>query len=143
LRNTQKIEKNKSLDWQKNSVAQPMIKHAPIVDSSIQEPNTDKKDSSATSRSRASIMKVVNKNIHIIRIAYNKRLRKNHELKGMVTVKFAVDEYGKVVASAIIKSTANDGELEASVNDAVKLWKFGKINKPGDVTVIVYPFVFN
>lgn len=34
-------------------------------------------------------------------------------------------------------------EFEHKVVLEVENWEFGKINKPGDVTEVVYPFVFN
>ena len=94
-------------------------------------------------RSKASIMRVVMQNIAALRYAYNKRLREKPGLKGKITVKFAIDEFGKVIFSQIIESTMADQELEAAVTDKIKRWVFEKIDKPGDVTEVVYPFVFS
>jgi TonB family protein len=94
-------------------------------------------------RSKASIMRVVMQNIAALRYAYNKRLREKPGLKGKITVKFAIDEFGKVIFCQIMESTMSDKELEVSVMDKIKRWMFEKIDKPGDVTEVVYPFVFS
>ncbi|MBN2035205.1 MAG: energy transducer TonB [Chitinispirillaceae bacterium] len=94
-------------------------------------------------RSKASIMRVVMQNIAALRYAYNKRLREKPGLKGKITVKFAIDEFGKVIFCQILESTMADHELEVSVTDKIKRWMFEKIDKPGDVTEVVYPFVFS
>jgi hypothetical protein len=36
-----------------------------------------------------------------------------------------------------------DSELESLIAAKIKLWVFEKIDKPGDVTEVVYPFVFS
>jgi len=82
-------------------------------------------------------------NLAALRYAYNKRLREKPGLKGKITVKFAIDEFGKVIFCEVLESTMGDSELEATVVDKIKRWVFEKIDKPGDVTEVVYPFVFS
>jgi TonB family protein len=94
-------------------------------------------------RSKAGIMRVVMQNLAALRYAYNKRLREKPGLKGKITVKFAIDEFGKVIFCQVIESTMADQELETAVADKIKRWVFEKIDKPGDVTEVVYPFVFS
>jgi len=94
-------------------------------------------------RSKASIMRVVMQNIAALRHAYNKRLREKPGLKGKITVKFAIDEYGKVIFCQVVESTMGDTDLEAEVAAKIRRWIFEKIDKPGDVTEVVYPFVFS
>jgi len=94
-------------------------------------------------RSRASIQRVVMQNMAALRYIYNRRLREKPGLKGKVTVKFAVDEFGKVIFAKVVESTMNDPELENLVLGRVKDWNFDRIDKPGDVTEVVYPFVFS
>ncbi|MFP4163850.1 MAG: TonB family protein [Chitinispirillaceae bacterium] len=94
-------------------------------------------------RSRASINRVIMQNIAALRYAYNKRLREKPGLNGKVTVKFAIDEFGKVMVANVVNSTVNDSQLEKTVIRRLKSWAFGKIDKPGDVTEVVYPFVFS
>jgi TonB family protein len=94
-------------------------------------------------RSKASIMRVVMQNIAALRHAYNKRLREKPGLKGKVTVKFAIDEYGKVIFCQVVESTMGDADLESEIAAKIRRWIFEKIDKPGDVTEVVYPFVFS
>jgi hypothetical protein len=94
-------------------------------------------------RSKASIMRVVMQNLAALRYAYNKRLREKPGLKGKITVKFAIDEFGKVIFCQVVETTMADPELESTVTSKIRLWVFEKIDKPGDVTEVVYPFVFS
>lgn len=94
-------------------------------------------------RSKASIMRVVMQNLAALRYAYNKRLREKPGLKGKITVKFAIDEFGKVIFCQVVESTMSDSELETTVVGKIRHWVFEKIDKPGDVTEVVYPFVFS
>jgi TonB family protein len=93
-------------------------------------------------RSKASIMRVVMQNLAALRYAYNKRLREKPGLQGKVTVKFAIDEFGKVIFCEVVQSTMGDPPFEEIVVGKIKRWVFEKIDKPGDVTEVVYPFVF-
>jgi hypothetical protein len=94
-------------------------------------------------RSKAAIMRVVMQNLASLRYAYNKRLREKPGLKGKITVKFAIPESGDVRSCEKVSSTVNDYDLEQEIIDKISLWKFERINKPGDVTEVVYPFVFS
>lgn len=94
-------------------------------------------------RSKASIMRVVMQNLAALRYAYNKRLRDKPGLSGKITIKFAIDEFGKVIFTQVVESTMSDSELEVTVKEKIARWVFEKIDKPGDVTEVVYPFVFS
>jgi len=94
-------------------------------------------------RSKSSIMRVVMQNIAALRYAYNKRLREKPGLSGKITVKWAIDEFGKVIFAQVVESTMGDPQLEQTVVSKIKRWVFEKIDKPGDVTEVVYPFVFS
>jgi len=94
-------------------------------------------------RDITSIMRVVEQNMAALRYAYNKRLREKPGLTGQITVKFAIDEFGKVIFTQVVGSTMNDSELESTVVSRLKSWNFEKIDKPGDVTEVTYPFVFS
>jgi len=109
----------------------------------VSEPKFVKGGALTGGRSRASIMRVVMQNIAALRYAYNKRLREKPGLKGKITCKFAIDEFGKVIFCEALESTMSDPALEAEVVDKIKRWVFEKIDKPGDVTEVVYPFVFS
>jgi TonB family protein len=93
-------------------------------------------------RSRASIQRVVMQNMAALRHAYNRRLRENPNLNGRITVRFAIDEFGNVTFAQMVESTLSDPELERTVVERVRTWKFEQIDKPGDITEVTYPFVF-
>jgi hypothetical protein len=109
----------------------------------ISEATFTKSGSLIGGRSRASIMRVVMQNIAALRYAYNKRLREKPGLRGKITCKFAIDEFGKVVMCELVESTMADPQLETEVVDKIKRWAFEKIDKVGDVTEVVYPFAFS
>jgi hypothetical protein len=109
----------------------------------VSEPKFVKGGALTGGRSRASIMRVVMQNLAALRYAYNKRLREKPGLKGKITCKFAIDEFGKVIFCDVLESTMSDPTLETEVVDKIKRWVFEKIDKPGDVTEVVYPFVFS
>lgn len=109
----------------------------------VSAPNFVKGGALTGGRSKSSIMRVVMQNLAALRYAYNKRLREKPGLKGKVTVKFAIDEFGKVIFCQVVNSTMGDATFETLVVSRVKRWVFEKIDKPGDVTEVVYPFVFS
>ncbi len=109
----------------------------------IASPQFTKGGSLTGSRSKASVMRVIMQNLAAIRYAYNRRLREKPGLKGRITVKFAIDEFGRVIFCQVVSSTMGDPELEKKVVEKIKRWVFEKIDKPGDVTEVVYPFVFS
>jgi TonB family protein len=94
-------------------------------------------------RGRKSIMATVMQDIKYLRYAYNRRLRDESGLKGKITIKFAIDEFGKVIYSGMLESTMGDTELETEVVQIVKSWQFCPIRNKGDVCEVVYPFVFS
>lgn len=93
-------------------------------------------------RPRASIQKVVLDNMASLRHAYSKRLRDKPGVAGTIETKFSIDERGDVISARVLSSTMNDPEFEQLILDKVRAWKFEAINKPGDITEIVYPFTF-
>jgi TonB family protein len=94
-------------------------------------------------RSRDRILIVINFNKDVLGKVYSKRWAENQSLEGTITVRFGIDEHGAVVFCTVVKSTMEDPVMETSVVDIVKKWQFGPINNPGDVTEVVYPFVFS
>ena len=94
------------------------------------------------SRSRASVQRVIMENMAALRYAYNKRLRDKPGLTGRINVKFAIDESGRVIFAQLLESTMCDSVIEEAVVNKVRSLMFEKIDKSGDVTEVVYPFVF-
>ena len=94
-------------------------------------------------RHKSDIMRVVMQNLSALRYAYNQRLRDRPGLTGKITIKFAVDEFGNVIACEVIESSVADNQLETIIKGKILRWRFDKIDKPGDITEVVYPFVFS
>lgn len=94
-------------------------------------------------RPRDQILMLINFNKGVLGKVYAKRWAENQNLQGTITVRFGVDEHGAVIFCKVIKTTMNDPVMEQSVVDIVKKWNFGPIDNPGDVTEVVYPFVFS
>jgi TonB family protein len=94
-------------------------------------------------RSKSEIMRVVMQNIGALRYAYNRCLREKPGIKGKITIRFAIDEIGNVIHCEVIESSMDDKDLESTVTAKIMRWKFERIDKPGDITEVVYPFVFS
>ena len=94
-------------------------------------------------RSKACIMQTVMKKLASIRYAYNRRLRDGMNKDGKITVKFAINEYGKVINASVVQSTIQDDELETGTVKIIKSMEFGKIYDQGNVEEVIYPFVFS
>ena len=94
-------------------------------------------------RSKSSILLVFDMNSRSLRQAYSKRWAQNQGLQGRVTLKLGIDDKGDVATCSMVESTMNDPVFEKAVVKEVSSWKFGQINNPGDVTEIIYPFIFN
>jgi hypothetical protein len=97
----------------------------------------------AGGRSKSSIMHTVTDNLPALRYAYNRWLRVHPGAAGKITVKFAIDEFGNVIFCEVVNGTLPDKDLSEQVVTIVKTWRFGKIDKPGDITEAVYPLVFS
>jgi TonB family protein len=95
------------------------------------------------SRKKSDIMRVVMENMAALRYAYSRRLRDNPALRGKVTVRFAIDEFGRVIRCEIVESSLNDKELESALVGRVTRWRFDPIDDPGNITEVLYPFVFS
>lgn len=94
-------------------------------------------------RPRDQILMLINFNKGVMGKVYAKQWAENQNLQGTITARFGIDEHGNVVFCKVIKTTMNDPVMEQSVVDIVKKWQFGPIDNPGDVTEVVYPFVFS
>jgi TonB family protein len=93
-------------------------------------------------RTMQSIRRVVMQNMGALRHAYNRRLREKPDLNGVVTVRFSIDEFGTVISATMTNSTVNDQELERTVVERVRSFVFERIDIPGDITEVTYPFAF-
>ena len=94
-------------------------------------------------RSKASIVIVIDLNRRELKKMYAQRWAENQDLRGTLNVRFRIDELGKVISCSSQSSTLNDPVFEKKILAQVKLWNFGSINNPGDITEVVYPFAFS
>jgi hypothetical protein len=94
-------------------------------------------------RSREEIMRILMENMNSFRYAYNRWLRTNPDMHGKITVKFAIDEYGKVLHCEIMNAFTDDSDIRSQVMAIVRNLRFDKIDKVGDITEVVYPLVFS
>lgn len=95
-------------------------------------------------RTRASIYQTVNKeSTGSLRNAYNRKLKAGMKIDGKITVKFAIDNNGKVMFCSIVSSTLNSSNFEKEIVTGIKAWKFDRIYSPGDICEVVYPFIFS
>lgn len=93
-------------------------------------------------RSKADIMRTVRSNLASLKYAYRRRLKANPAIGEKITLKWAIDEFGNVLYCSIIESKLNDPVFEKVILQKIRSWAFGKINVPGDVTEVTYPFLF-
>ena len=72
-------------------------------------------------RSKASIMRVVCRILQLYDMLTTSGSVKNR-FKGKVTVKFAIDEYGKVIFCQVVESTMGDADLESEIAAKIRRW---------------------
>ena len=77
-----------------------------------------------------------------LRTEYNKRLRAIPNLKGKVTIKFAIDQAGRIIKCEVVNTTIRDKILELSILTRIRAWKFDPCMKCSIATV-TYPFAFS
>jgi len=94
-------------------------------------------------RSTINIARIIYQSTSSLEYAYTHRLENIQGLKGTQTVKWMIDEFGKVTLCEVVNSTLYDLHLETVMINKIKRWSFGRINKPGDTTEVIYPFVFD
>jgi TonB family protein len=93
-------------------------------------------------RNPSDIYRVVMQHVGGLRTEYNKRLRAIPNLKGKVTVKFAIDQAGRVVNCEVTSTTIRDKILELSIISRIRTWKFDPCSSCSIATV-TYPFAFS
>jgi hypothetical protein len=91
---------------------------------------------------RDIIRRIVRAHINEVRHCYNEGLVGNPNLKGRVSVMFAIGPTGKVKTSAIQESSLKDRDVANCVAKAVRRWKFPRPDNAGSV-MVTYPFVLS
>jgi protein TonB len=94
-----------------------------------------------SARNYESITQVVDSYKGGISFLYNKALRENPTLRGIVTVEFIIAASGEVIDCRVVSSSMKNPSFEEALIKRVLQWKFPPIST-GDVT-ISYPIVFS
>jgi TonB family protein len=94
-------------------------------------------------RNPATVHKAVSMYKSTLNRMYSKHLREKPGTSGEITVKFTIDEFGKVISLQKLKSTMNDSEFENTVLSIMKEWDFFRVGIPGDITEIIFVFLYS
>lgn len=94
-------------------------------------------------RRRATIMRTLRKNMLPLKNMYDTYFASTNSSGGNVTVKWTIDEKGAVISCKVIASTLNERNFERKIIEHIQSIEFGMIDSPGDVTEVVYPFIFS
>ncbi|MBN2189094.1 MAG: AgmX/PglI C-terminal domain-containing protein [Chitinispirillaceae bacterium] len=94
-------------------------------------------------RSELSITEFIASKLPEFMRIYSARLLEMPGVGGKIDFNFAIDESGDVPFCNIVNSAIGDDTLENRLADFIMNWKFEKIDKPGDITVVTYPFDFS
>ena len=91
------------------------------------------------SRSQSDIKKVMRRRLGGIKRCYEKRLKRNPDLRGKVVIRFVIHQGGKIIEVEVVENTTGDPELAACIRARVAAIRFGSTD--GGETVVVYPFI--
>jgi outer membrane biosynthesis protein TonB len=105
---------------------------ARVTSAALQEFDSD-------SRSQQDIVKAIRRRIGGIKHCYEKRLKRDPDLKGKIVVRFVIHSGGKVVEVEIVENTTGDSELGACIASRVKAIRFPATE--GSETSVTYPFI--
>jgi TonB family protein len=114
-------------------------KQSTAIENPIQLKDTEGK---AVGRPYESIASVVDGLKGWIRFIYNKALRDDPDLKGVVTLEFTITKEGDVTNVSVASTTLKYPPIEEALVKRFKLLKFPASPKSGSVTVI-YPVTFS
>jgi TonB family protein len=91
------------------------------------------------SRSQNDIKKVIRRRLGGIKHCYEKRLKRNPDLKGKIVVRFVIHAGGRVIEVEVVENTTGDRELGQCIAARVKSVRFPPAE--GGETSVVYPFI--
>jgi TonB family protein len=86
------------------------------------------------------IRRVVEAHRGALKMCYEIEAQRNPDLKGGVTVSFAIDPGGSVTGASIASSTLGSQRVEGCILRQIRSWKFPSAETPS--TVAAYPFKF-
>jgi outer membrane biosynthesis protein TonB len=91
------------------------------------------------SRSQSDIVKVIKRRIGGIKHCYEKRLKRDPELRGKIVISFVIHPGGKVIEVEVASNTTGDSELAECIASRVKSIRFPATD--GSETSVTYPFI--
>jgi len=91
------------------------------------------------SRSQSDIKRTIRRRLGGIKHCYEKRLKRNPELKGKIVIRFVIHPGGKVISVEIIENSTGDSELGRCIASRVKAIRFPPAE--GGETAVTYPFI--
>jgi hypothetical protein len=94
-------------------------------------------------RTRENIQTVVSQNLGELQKLYKACNRNAKSFNDTILVKFAIDEFGKIMYCSIVRKSISDKIFEHAIITTIKNWKFGKIPCSGDILEVNYPFIFS
>lgn len=93
------------------------------------------------SRSKSSIMRVVQRRSPGLRHVYTKYLKASPGFAGKVTLTFTIAPSGSIIKINVASSTTGNSQFDKEILGKVKAWKF-EVIKSGNTTVTI-PFTFS
>lgn len=91
------------------------------------------------SRSQADIKRTIRRRLGGIKHCYEKRLKRNPDLKGKIVIRFVIHPGGKVIEVDVLENTTADSALASCIAGRVRAVRFPPAE--GGETVVTYPFI--
>ncbi len=87
-----------------------------------------------------AVSDIVHQNKEKLLLLYNRRLQKNPNAQGRLTVEFIISPQGGVLKCAILSSSLSDPALENEIVQEILRWKFPSVEE--GATTVLYPLSF-
>ncbi|MBN1981962.1 MAG: TonB family protein, partial [Chitinivibrionales bacterium] len=97
----------------------------------------------AYARSVEALLNILQAQSKFVYHAYFHHLTKQPDIEGTITVRFSITESGSVADCMLIDSAIHDSLFVEEVVSKVKKWSFESVTRPGDITIVEYPFFFH
>jgi len=94
----------------------------------------------ASSRSRADIMQIVNEKTPELKKIYNEHLKQKPGFSGKVTLKFTIAASGEIIKISIVSSTTGYAKFDRAIRDRVATWKWNPIESGNTTPTIPFNF---
>jgi hypothetical protein len=91
------------------------------------------------SRDQQEIVKTIQRRIGGVQHCYERKLKRNPDLKGKIVIRFTIHPGGKVIDAKVVENTTGDPELGECIAAQIKAIRFPQTE--GGETVVTYPFI--